>query len=239
MAASHGYGYRWDGVVDREGRMIETIRVPRGEGRVTMLHRRSADGSRTDTVAMPSSCSDLAPPSSEIRGRSGATAVPFAARIINVLTADGAVWCALTDEYKPRRFAFGAPRHDRELFLAAPRVPIPSAERDAAIAETEAFLARVGGAVEPWSRAMVPRDRGPLHWFEEDDVGRLWVLRQRPDQGFEFDVWDRAGLRIATLTAPIGGDYLPLFRVVNGKLATLVLDEDELPVVAVYLIRER
>lgn len=239
MAPSFGYGWRWDGVVDGDGQMLEMIGVQRGEERVGMLQRRSADGARADTVAMPGTCSELPKPVSAIRGRSGFATRPFAPRYMTVIAADGAVWCAHSDEYSVRRFAFGAARHDRQLTLSAPRVPIPRAERDTAIAQMQRTLIRIGGAVEPWDPSSVPRDRGALRWFEEDDTGRLWVLRQRPDQRFEFDVWDRVGRRIAIVDAPPLNDYFPLYRIVNGRLVAVILDEDELPVVVIFQIQER
>ena len=237
MVPSHGYGWRWDGALDREGRVLDLIGVRRGERYERMITRYNPDLSQADTLALPTTCSDLPPPRSAIAARNGFITFPFAARLVLVLSSDGALWCANSEEYRPRRFPFGATRHDRELSLTPPRVPIPRTERDSAIAAVDSFLARQGGAVEPWARGDVPRDRGAFGWMEVDDRGRLWVRRELPDRRHEFDVWDTTGRRIAVMAAPPGAAFQPLFRIVGDRLVTIVTDEDDLPYVVVYRIR--
>jgi sugar lactone lactonase YvrE len=237
MVPSHGYGWRWDGALDSEGRVLDIIGVRRGERYERVITRYRPDLSQADTIALPTTCSDLPPPRSSIAAVRGYITFPFAARFVMVPSSDGALWCANSDEYRPRRFPFGAARHDRELLLTPPRVPIPRAERDSAIAAVDSFLARQGGAIEPWPKGDVPRDRGAFGWMEVDDQGRLWVRRELPDRSYEFDVWDVTGRRIAVVPAPGGADFMPLYRVVGDRLVTIVTDEDDLPYVVVYRIR--
>ncbi|MEX2182426.1 MAG: hypothetical protein WD771_10315 [Gemmatimonadaceae bacterium] len=237
LVPSHGYGYRWDGTVDAQGRILDMISVTRGDSRVRVMTRYAPDLSSADTVDLPTTCSDLPPPRSSVASRRGFTSFPFAARLVLTLSREGALWCANSDEYKPRRFPVGATRHDRQLALDAPRVPITRAERDAAIAEVDTFLASTGGALEPWDRGSVPRDRGALNWIEGDDEGRVWVRRELPDRTLAFDVWDASGRRIAVVAAPGRWEFYPLYRIVRGRLVTIVRDEDDLPYVVVYRIR--
>ena len=85
----------------------------------------------------------------------------------------------------------------------------------------------------------MPRDIGALYGLNEDDRGRLWVVRKRPDRVSEFDVWERSGRRIATMEAPTLNDRFPLYFISNGRLVAVTYDEDDLPIVVVYRIREQ
>lgn len=237
LVPSHGYGYRWDGAIDADGRVLDMISVLWGETRGRALTRYQPDLSSADTVPLPTTCSDLPSPRSAVVAQRGFTAFPFAARYVFVPSSDGTLWCANTDEYKPRRFPVGATRHDRELSLTPPRVPITRAERDSAIAQVDSFLARAGGPAEPWDKGGVPRERGAFSWMEVDDEGRLWVLRELPNRQQEFDVWDKAGRRIAVLAAPGRREFQPLYRIVRGTLVLIEYDEDDLPYVVAYRIR--
>jgi hypothetical protein len=232
---SSGYGFRWDAAIDRQGRLVELMSVQRGQQRLRVIVRHSADFAKADTADTPTTCSDLPAPSPGIRGRNGFAGLPFEPRIISVFTPDGASWCANTDEYRIRRFAFGAKAHDRELHATVPRIPISEVERDSAIAGVERFLERIGGALEPFDKGKVRRDRGQLLWFEGDDQGRLWVMRETPAGQVELDIWD-AGRRIGVL--PMGsrkGAY-PLYQVRGDRLAIVKLDEDELPTIFLYRV---
>lgn len=235
-AISSGYGYRWDAAVDGQGRLIEIMTVRRGEEFTRALVRHAADFSGADTLELPTTCSDLPPPKAGIRGRNGFVSFPLEPRVVATLAEDGAFWCANTDEYRLRRFTPGRSAHDRELVRTVPRVPVPAAERDSLIRGTEAFLERIGGAVEPWDKGSVRRDRGALLGFEGDDQGRLWVMRELAGGRFEFDVWDAAGRHVATLPVTTRREYMPLFRVRGDRLVIVTPDEDDLPTIFVYRI---
>lgn len=237
LFASH-YAWRWDGAIADDGRVLEGIGVPRGEEHEFRLRRALNADAPADTVPMPSRCGELPPPPSSIRARNGFASRPFAPRILSLISRDGSVWCAHTDEYAPRRLAFGASALESRIRLEVPRVPVPSAKRDTAIAQLEKWLAGAGGAAEPWNPASVPRDIGALYGLGEDDRLRLWVVRKRPDQRSQFDVWERGGRHVATVDAPRLGEFQPIFFVAHGRLAAVTLDEDDLPYVVVYRIRE-
>lgn len=235
---SFSYGYRIDAGIDRQGRFHEITwqRVDTVQRRIIV--RAAADFARNDTVAapLPSACSPLPAPSNGIRGKNGYASVPFAPHIIQTFGANGTVWCASTDEYRLRRFPFGAATHDREVRLDVPRIAIPAAERDSAIAATEAFLARIGGATDPWDKGKVARDRGALLGFEADDRDRLWVMRETRDGKAELDVWDAGGRRIATLAPGFRALSFPLMRIHGDRFALVQLDEDDLPTIVIYKI---
>lgn len=235
--ASFSYGYRIDAGVDRQGRFHELTwqRVDTAQRRIIV--RTAPDFSKNDTVTapLPTACSPLPVPPNGIRGKNGFAAVPLAPRQIQTFGANGTFWCASTDEYRLRRFQFGAATHDLEIRLDVPRIAVPAAERDSLIAGTEAFLQRIGGAVEPWDRSKVARDRGALLGFEADDRDRLWVMREQPGGKAELDVWE-AGKRIATLAPGFPARSFPLMRVRGDRLAIVLLDEDDLPTIFVYRI---
>lgn len=237
-AMSYGYGYLWDAAFDGQGRLVEMATVRKGEEYERALLRWSTDFARADTMNLPATaCSPLPPPRNGIRGRQGFAGYPFEPRLAWTIDADGAFWCANTDEYRIRRFAFGATAHDRELTLPnQPRIPIPNAERDSAIRALEEFLTRIGGATDPWDKGSVKRDIGPLQGFTADDQGRLWVLRELPGRRFEFDVWDRAGRRIAVVPVQARRSFAPIYRIRGDRLALLTQDDDDVPVVVVHRI---
>jgi hypothetical protein len=232
------YGWRWDGAVMDDGRVIEGIGVPRGNEYVRYLRRTLHTDAPADTVPMPTQCGELPAPQSGLAARNGFVERPLTARIITLIARDGSFWCAHTDEYAPRRFAFGSPTSEGRIRLEVPRVPVAAAERDSAIAGVERFLAQAGGPTEPWNPSSVPRDIGAVYGLEEDDRGRLWVLRKRPDGVSELDVWERGGRRVGTMEAPTMNKRFPLYFISNGRLVAVTYDEDELPYVVVYRIRE-
>ncbi len=233
---SSGYGFRWDAAIDGQGRLLHVSAVPRGNEYARVVLRHSTDYARADTAELPSTCSDLPPPSEGVRARNGFAALPFEPRILWVLATDGSVWCANTDEYRIRRFPFGAKAHDREVHVDVPRIPISAAERDSAIAGVESFLARAGGVVGSFDKGKIRRDRGQLLWFEGDDQGRLWVMRETPAGQVEIDVWDAAGRRVGILSIGPRRTVNTLFRVRGDRLAMVRLDDDELPTIVVYRV---
>lgn len=234
--AATGYGYRWEGVIDAQHRVVERTTIRRGTDFTWVTLRRSADFQRADSSEFPKRCVDATERKNYIEGKSGSVAIPFMPRMLTTLARSGAIWCASTDAYRIRRFEFGSEVPALELIRDTPRVPIATAARDSAIAHVEEFLKKIGGPVDPWKPSQVPRDRGALVGFEADEQDRLWVLRETPAGLLEFDVWDASGRRIATLAAPMKYEYGPLFRILGDRVAMLVLDEDDLPTVVVSRI---
>lgn len=235
---SFSYGWRVDAGIDRQGRFHELVSQPVDTTRRRIIVRTTPDFTKNDTVAapLPTACSPLASPPNGIRGRNGFATVPFAPRMVQTFGATGTFWCASTDEYRIRRFQFGAAVHDLEVRFNAPRVAIPKAKRDAEIASTDSFLVRIGGALDPWNKSKVARDRGALLGFESDDRDRLWVLRETRDGLAELDVWDTSGRRIATLAPGFRALDFPLMRIHGDRFALVQLDEDDLPTIVVYRI---
>ncbi len=235
---SFGFGYLWEAAFDAESRLTELMTVRRDTSYTQALVRHSRDFARADTMFLPERCGDLPPPRPGVRGRRGFAGIPFEPRIIFTVGADGAFWCANTDEYSLHRVPFGARTADRSLTLTnLPRIPITAAERDSALNAFEGFLTRIGGATDPFDRSSIKRDRGPLIGFVPDDAGRMWVLRQLQNRRFELDVWDvAAGRRVAVAPLESATGSFPRIRVRGDRLAILALDEDELPVIVVYRI---
>lgn len=233
---SSGYGFRWDAAVDRQGRLHHVARIRTGNEFARAVLRHSLDYARADTADLPSTCSDLPPPAEGVRARNGFIGLPFEPRIMWVLAEDGSVWCANTDEYRIRRFAFGAKAHDRELHVVVPRIPISASARDSAIVGVERFLERAGGVVGDFDKGKIRRDRGALLWFESDDQDRLWVMRETPAGEVELDVWDATGRRIGVVPVGPRRTVNTLYRVRGDRLAMVRLDEDDLPTIVVYRV---
>ena len=235
---SLGYGYRIDAGFDRQGRFHELVTQWVDTVGRRIIVRTTPDFAKNDTVVAPllTACSPLPVPPNGIRGRNGFASVPFAPRHIQTFGANGSFWCASTDEYRLRRFKFGAAAHDLEVRLNVPRIATAAVKRDSAIAGTEAFLLRIGGAVDPWDKRKVARDRGALLGFETDDRDRLWVMRETREGRAELDVWDVDGRRIATLAPGFRALNFPLMRIHGDRFAIVQLDADDLPTIVIYRI---
>lgn len=233
---SFSYGWRWEAAVDPRGRLHELTTMRRGEERERVVVRSSPDFASADTAGAPTRCTDETIPMALIRGQNGFASIPFAAQLMVGFASTGSIWCGSSADYRLRRFPFGASAHDLEITLNAPRLRIAAAVRDSAIAATEQFLVRIGGALEPWDKGDVPRDRSSMLGFHSDDQNRLWVARETPGGPTEFDVWDMTGRRIATVAPGVKLPPSPLFRVMGDRLAVVILDEDDLPTIVVYRI---
>lgn len=239
---ARSFGWRWRAVagVDRQGRYHDIAHIRRDTTYLDAVVRYSPDLSTADTTFLPdeSSCrSHPAPGVIDTRG--GVMQIPFAPDVQMVFSANGATWCGSNGEYRLRRFALGSHAHDRELRLDVPRIPILAAQRDSQLAEVDAFIAKTGGLEKPFDRRAVPSDRGALRVFASDDRDRLWVLRETSTGTAEFDVWDAAGRRIATLAPGFAVRGTPLLRIQGDRLAIVRYDEDDLPTIFVYRIETR
>jgi hypothetical protein len=235
---SGGYGARLDAGVDAQGRYQEATsqRLPDGNIR-SVIVRVNAELTATDTTAAPgAACSALPPPPPPVRVRNAVLGLPFGNSAITAFSPSGAYWCGSTGEYRVRRFAFGSETHDLEVRRDIPRIPIPAATRDSAIAGLEKLIASMGGAPQPLDKGAVPRDRGPLIGIATDDRDRLWVMRETANKTAELDVWDARGRQVATLAPGFAARAGMLFRIHGDRLAVVLLDEDELPTIFVYRI---
>lgn len=233
-----GWGYRWDGVIDAQGRVLETVpRHAAGNAPGTTVVRRFDPASaKFDTLEIPPCLPGVDEGSQwtfswrTARG-GGGMQVPLAPIRVSRIDPSGAWWCGLGSDYHIKLMTLGAGETLAEIHGKAPVVQVPSRVRDSVIADLEKRTSAYPSGTVDASR--VPRRYPRISEINVDDKGRLWVRRRGPT-GLALDVWSRNGVRLATLDAPVMfGKYLP-FLVRDEKLYAVVPDEDGVPFVVRY-----
>jgi hypothetical protein len=236
----HSYEYRWGATVDSAGRVVDMLYVRDADSLKRVIVSFAPDGSGADTSAFPTRCSDQPIPAPNVPGRDGGfVGRPYAPELLMRLAAQGDIWCGRTDRYALRRFSRGQDAPVAQVNADSGMVPVSAAARDSSITEMEEELRRIGGPAIPWNQDMVPHSRPAIRSLVTDDQDRLWVMRDRADGSAGFDVWDRAGARLATVD--LDGSLRPAstFRVHRGMIAIIVRDEHDVPSVAVFRISEQ
>ncbi len=232
-----GYGYWWIAGIDSAARVAEDWSVRRGtDEAVPALIRRTLSGATIDTVDRPAGCESRPLGKGYIRFRNGFSSIPFYPEVRLAFAPSGALWCGRNDEYLFRRFALGATAAEVEVRGGPATIPLSRFERDSALEVVDSTIRARGGAVEPWSKSMMPKARPAIRRIESDDEGRLWVLRESPTGPLELDVWDARGRRLAVLTTPFRRRDMSLFRVYRDRIAMRVLDENDVPTIVIARI---
>jgi hypothetical protein len=236
-----GYGYIWNGMVDRTGVLHEFFPVqetPRAESRPFI--RRFHPVGKIDTLPLPS-CADRTGRSPEQRvffgrgaGRSRTMSVPFLPSPTMTWDPRGFVWCSSSDRYEVLQLGIARGDTLRRITLNVEPIEVTRAERDAAIARVRAAFQELG--VPDPDFGLIPRTKPVIQALDVDDTGRLWVRRTGSDTTKTlFDVWDDRGRHLAQLEAPfrISPYWHPVIR--GNTLYTVVVDEDDVP----YVVRAR
>lgn len=238
--APWGYGYRWDGTFDAQGRLLETMTVRSGgsSSATRVIRRYDPVRAAFDTLSIPECFSTTGrydqwnvPWSAGTT--SGVFSVPFAPLTVVRMTPSGGWLCALGDDYRVRVVDLEGSAPAREFRSASAPTPIPAEERDSVIAALYAPPSRIPpGTLD---RSRVPKDFPRIDVVDVDDEGRFWI-RRRTARGLAIDVWSSSGVQLATIDAPvIFGKYAP-FVVRGGKLYVVLPSEDGDPLVVRYRI---
>lgn len=228
------YGYAWDGVILRDGRIVKTSHVLSDPYR-SMLRVYGRDMEQVDSIIGPEP--EERPTDSEKQtgyffwkapdgSRDMYLPVPFRPQPHSVLDPAGAVWSSAGDDptYRIVRTSLSG---DTSLIIETrrPAIPVSPKARDSAIAEVrDAFREEGGGLDQDWSR--IPKTRPPIERLFVSEDGQLWVRTASPDSTVRFDVYDRDGtFRHGVTTAlPLWTYIRPLVRgdriwgVVKGSL---------------------
>lgn len=158
-------------------------------------------------------------------------AIPWAPRPASVYDATGATWCApSTGRYELLRISLSGADTVR-VVRDVPNVPVNSAERDSAIKLIESR----GPTGLDFSR--IPSTKPSIHRLTVDDQNRLWVRRDRIEDGIVFDIIEPDGKLAATIA--LNGVRTPIWSpfVVRGDTVLLVVtDDDDVPQVGRFVI---
>lgn len=225
----NGYGWRWTGGVDPQGRLYDQVYI-RVDTAGHYAFRRFRDTSLTvaDTFPMPS-CATGPSPFYKLTAKNGYSTrlVPFAPVEVMQIAGDRA-WCS--SGATPSAVAIGLERGDTlaRISYDRPRLPIDPAAKDSAIAEIHKAATTMGTTDPDFSN--IPARQQAVIGLAVDDGGRVW-LRVPDPSGTRFDLFDREGKRLAEVATPLKLlRYGPLsFR--GDTLLAVVLDADEVPTV--------
>ncbi len=193
------------------------------------------DRSGVDSLAMQAECGDpkLNEAATWITRAERSTSyrpIPYAPRAVRGIDATGATWCAPnTAKYELLRIGTGGDtiRVQRDI----PALPVTAAERDSVIREIESR----GPTGLDFSR--IPATKPAIARMTVDDQNRLWLRRDRENQGILFDVITPDGTHEATLR--LDGVRTPAWApfVVRGDVVLLVIvGEDDVPQVGRFVI---
>lgn len=229
-----GYGYRWRGGVDTSGRTYEEFYVRSDTSYRAVIRRFSPDFSRVDTLAARPCATDLAPAQPYVyrgKSRGGNMQVPYTPTSVAYLDPRGSLWCARSDRDEVVQLDFSSGDTIRTIHGARAAVPITAAERDAAVAQVNAFAVQLGSP--PFDLSRIGSLKPIIRNLTTDDQGRLWVLVGAADSVSAFDVYAADGSPLATVRASFNGAsdaaWHPVIR--GDRFYTVTADADGVPAI--------
>jgi hypothetical protein len=211
--------------------------APGGEGK-RAIRRVRPTGQVLDTIPLLS-CGRERPPEERVfqarSARAGRVSqIPFVSAPVTAWDPRGYFWCAMSGEYDIVQLRLGRGDTARSIARDVTPIAVSDEERTAAIDRVKDTFKDFPGVNLDFSR--IPRVKPVLMGVHLDDRGLLWVRRTTADTtASAFDVFDRAGLLIASVEAPFAPSR-SLKPVIRGdQFYALVRDEDDVP----YILRAR
>jgi hypothetical protein len=226
----------WPGGFGDEGRLYETANIA-GPNANTWIEGLiafrvdSPDPVPADTFRIPDFQGEVFEALNEHGLRSMTTPVPFAPRLVWHFEPRGALWAAITGNYRIARID-AAGDTTRIVERAFRPAPVTAADREEALAILEGFTSQ-GGKVDP---ARIPSTKSAIHSLFTDPDGYLWVqpVTTKEDQGRLVDLFDPDGRYLGELRLPFRLGYFPPL-VIGDRLYAITQDELEVP----YVVRAR
>ncbi len=181
------YGYRWEGGIDTEGRLLDQQLRRVDTSRVMNVRRVDLGSGVIDTLPQPN-CAPLAPYYAFERG---SASVPFSAgEYIWIDAEGGGTWCADRATANAYFFPFGDTlARDSVKSLANP-MPVTGEERAVEVARLDSFALRAGGPSPDFDQ--IPDVKPVLTSLDRDERGRLWMT-VRDSAGDAMHVFDTNG----------------------------------------------
>ena len=238
LARFCSYGFGWDGIVDRDGFIVDPTCVAvggRGQGSWALKYATTA--ARIDTLAIPACGAEGAAAETvyqmKITNGMRYIAIPFAARPMSTLGIENDSWCVPTaGKYEVLRPRLGKGDTLARAVRDVAPLRVSGAERDSAIRELEKGSSGPTGL----DYGRIPGTKPIIDGIIVDDQGRLWVRCTTAKAGTEFDVFGSGGRLIAI--AEVGARIQSFWKLlVRGENAyAVVLDDDDVPYVARFRI---
>lgn len=225
------FAYPWPGGVDEDGFFydLESSGGPEG-GRY--LVRFDSLLQAVDTIQLPQHPDG--PQVIQVQSGPGVATYskPFAGTVGWILTRDGGMWVAITDEYKLLRLSRSGDTLRVVTKLFEP-VPVTGEER-------EEVLRGYRGRGVDLSVFQVPDFKPAIAGLFLDDEENIWVIpvREGDRTGHVAEVFDGSGLYLGEVELPVRllGALPVVFR--DGALATVATDTLDVPFVVRFEIGE-
>lgn len=241
---------QWVGTIAPDGGLLDPVRmvpsgggpVSSGEPRATGIRHIRADGTVTDTVAIPDCGFRSARPRSIVFGREGRVGMvgmvgmvlymPFLPMPRTVLSSDGHAWCSPMDEHLAVRFRA---RSSDTLSMVRKSVRAPRIPEDALRKTIESIRATERNyGPSNYRDGDLPSTWPVIAAIAVDDQSRLWIRRtdtSAREPG--FDLFDPSGREQGTVTSRVPWEGIPI--VVGDVAYGIVRDADDVP----YVVRAR
>lgn len=230
---SGGYGYLWFGGIDASGEIWNPLIGHDPSGAPGPRYQRiRSDGTVRDTVRVPPCGSAEPDPSTFFQATGSFMRVPFAAGPVSGMHFGGESWCAPSSlEY--RIVARRVPGGDSVAAIVGrtEEVPVTAAERAEAEEEVRGFFTRIGAPTPDLGR--IPGRKPQLMGIQVDESERVWVRRATPGGVTTWDLYERTGRPIATVTAPFDPSVYHPAIVRGDRYYGIVRNEDEVPQVVI------
>lgn len=223
MILTMGESVRFDGA----GRYYDVTRLSRVIGTDSLgVIRYSAEGTVEDTTLIA-----VQEPRNVLFERDGllvmSMRLPYAPQASGAVGPDGTAYATLGAEYRITRFAADG---DTALVIRRniPPVRLSDAERDSARADLVERHREVVDA-EPRNVPEIPEHAPAVLALRVDDLGFLWALRAAAGDSLRWDVFDRAGPYLGTVTLPA----MNIMHIGERFVAGVVYDDLDIPSVVV------
>lgn len=242
MDHTRSFGGRWNAWADSQGRVGEHLFMRRGQGGGRARQLWSPDFARSDTLfsveCPPAPVVPVEDRSYSFRSAQGGMSmmIPYTAPRAGFLqTPEGGSWGTRWPDFAViTHTSAGACTPDVTIALAGPRVAIPTAVRDSAVARVNQAASRYGPPGPDLDK--IPRTFPMVDVIQLDQDGQLWVARQVGATQKQFEVYLQNGRRLASLDMPPTLEPMRPMIISADRVYGFITDEDDLPYLVAYRI---
>jgi len=177
-----------------------------------------------DTIAIPSSPSEIERFTHSSEGSTFSASIPFQGSFIWEFSQSGSFWTLLTDKYQLTEMTAGG-QPLRRVTKEFEKIPVTDADMDEAVERLQWFIDE-GGTID---YAKIPREKPSVGRFFSDDEGNLWIFRAEtsPEKTTTlFDIFNSDGYFLGELRIPFKLDRNEPSIVQDGVLYGVTPDEE-------------